>query len=227
MVKWFDSNYHVFRGEWSPSTAIRLPAVPKPVAEFNEAKAIGIHTRPVLIGPITLLHLAKADKDAAPAGFDPLSLLDRLLPVYAQLLEQLVDAGADQIQIDEPILVFDLPASVLQLYRVAYAHLAHAAPRARLMLTTYFGEVADVSVLQGLPVAGIHVDMVRARHQLDDIIRVLDDKQILSLGVVDGRNIWKCNMQDGRTNNTHTHVSRITRHALASLLPRAPSLQRL
>ncbi len=194
MVKWFDSNYHYMRPELSPSTDLKLSATPKPVAEFNEAKAAGIQTRPVIIGPVTFLYLSKAGKDA-PAGFEPLSLMPKLLPMYAQLLQQLVSAGATSIQIDEPALAFDLPAAVRTQFQVAYASLAQSVPAASLLFTTYFGEVTDVSVLKDLPVAGVHVDLVRAPAQLNAILAVLGEKQILSLGVVDGRNIWKTNLQ--------------------------------
>ena len=150
----------------------------------------------MLVGPVSLLYLGKDVKDA-PAGFSRFQLLDQLLPAYVELLKQLLEAGAASVQIDEPILVFDLPAEVQALYRVAYAAFAAAVPSLPLVLTTKFGEVThNISVLQGLPVAGVHVDLVRARHQLDAVLAALGPNQTLSLGIVDGRNMWKPNFQD-------------------------------
>lgn len=122
MVKWFDSNYHYMRPEFSPSTDFKLPVEPKPVVEFNQAKSNGILTRPVLIGPVTFLYLGKAGKDA-PSEFEPISLLTKLLPIYAQLLTQLVEAGAKTIQIDEPSIAFDLPNTVSRYQPHTHTHI--------------------------------------------------------------------------------------------------------
>jgi len=117
MVKWFDSNYHILRPEFDRSTEFKINAT-KPVDEFLEAKAAGIHTRPVLIGPVTFLHIGKASRGAT--DFVPIDLINNLLPVYAELLNKLADAGADWVQIDEPILSYDLPARVVEAYKPAY-----------------------------------------------------------------------------------------------------------
>lgn len=192
MVKWFDSNYHYFRPEVGPSSDIRLSPTPKPVAEFLEAKeSAGIVTRPVLLGPVSLLVLAKATKDA-PADFKPIHALDRIVPAYVELLRALRAAGATEVQIDEPVLVFDLPAEVTSRFKSVYDAFASEVPEIAITLATYFGSIAhNVGAWAGLPVAALHVDLVRAPEQLPIVLAQLGEKQILSAGVVDGRNVWK------------------------------------
>lgn len=167
MVKWFDSNYHYVRPTFSHSTEFKLNTAAglKPVDEFNEAKALGIHTRPVIVGPVSYLFLGKSDKDSL--DLDPISLLEKILPVYKELLAKLKEAGADQVQIDEPILVLDLPESVQAKFQVAYDALVSAdAPE--LILTSYFGDVRpNLSAIAKLPVAGYHFDFVRVPEQLE------------------------------------------------------------
>ncbi|WLF76493.1 methionine-synthesizing 5- methyltetrahydropteroyltriglutamate--homocysteine methyltransferase [Lodderomyces elongisporus] len=191
MVKWFDSNYHYVRPTFSHSTDFKLntAAGVKPVDEFNEAKALGIQTRPVILGPVSYLYLGKADKDSL--DLDPISLLPKLLPVYKELLAQLKAAGAEEVQIDEPVLVLDLPESVQSKFKEAYEALATAeAPK--LILTTYFGDVRpNLKAIEDLPVAGFHFDFVRVPEQLDQVSSIVKGDQTLSVGVVDGRNIWK------------------------------------
>lgn len=191
MVKWFDSNYHYVRPTFSHSTDFKLntAAGVKPVDEFNEAKAFGIQTRPVILGPVSYLYLGKADKDSL--DLDPISLLPKLLPVYKELLAQLKAAGAEEVQIDEPVLVLDLPESVQSKFKEAYEALATAeAPK--LILTTYFGDVRpNLKAIEDLPVAGFHFDFVRVPEQLDQVASIVKGDQTLSVGVVDGRNIWK------------------------------------
>ena len=106
MVKWFDSNYHYVRPTLRDSQTFTLSEDPKPVREFLEAKAQGVVTRPVILGPVSFLHLGKPDRGAS---VDPITRLDALLPIYVQLLTKLAEAGAEAVQIDEPILVLDLP----------------------------------------------------------------------------------------------------------------------
>lgn len=193
MVKWFDSNYHYVRPTFSHSTEFKLNTAAglKPVDEFNEAKALGIHTRPVIVGPVSYLFLGKSDKDSL--DLDPISLLEKILPVYKELLAKLKEAGADQVQIDEPILVLDLPESVQAKFQVAYDALVSAdAPE--LILTSYFGDVRpNLSAIAKLPVAGYHFDFVRVPEQLEEVSAILNGKQSLSVGIVDGRNVWKTN----------------------------------
>jgi 5-methyltetrahydropteroyltriglutamate--homocysteine methyltransferase len=190
MTKWFDTNYHYMVPEFVRGQEFALSST-KPIDEFREAKALGFHTRPVLIGPVTYLLLGKS-KDAA---FDPLSLLPGLLPVYAEVLRRLGAEGADWVQIDEPCLVLDLDASARRALAQAYETLARAAPGVRLLLTTYFGGLGDnLATALELPVAGLHLDLVRAPHQLDDAASRAPADLVLSLGVVDGRNVWRADL---------------------------------
>ena len=138
MTKWFDTNYHYLAPELSPGQVFALTGA-KPVDEFLEAKALGIHTRPVLLGPLTFLKLAKTKAE----GFSPLSLLSALLPIYGEILRRLAAAGADWVQVDEPCLALDLTDFERSELRRAYGVLTHAAPDLRLMLTSYFGGYGD------------------------------------------------------------------------------------
>ena len=189
MTKWFDTNYHYMVPEVGPAQRFALSST-KPIDEFKEAKALGHHTRPVLLGPVTYLLLAKSKHD----GFDPLSLLPSLVPVYAELLARLRYAGADWVQIDEPALVLDLDDAAREALRTAYADLAKV-PGIKLMLASYFGALGDnLATALALPVAGLHVDLVRAPQQLDAVLAGARDDLVLSLGVIDGRNIWKADL---------------------------------
>jgi 5-methyltetrahydropteroyltriglutamate--homocysteine methyltransferase len=191
MTKWFDTNYHYLAPEVSRDQAFALSST-KPVDEFLEAKAQGIHTRPVLLGPVTFLKLAKT-KDA---DFAPLSLLSALLPVYAEVLQRLVEAGADWVQIDEPCLALDLADFERGELRRAYGALTHAAPDLRLMLTSYFGGYGEnLSTAVNLPVAGVHLDLVRAPQELESALAASRESLILSLGVIDGRNVWRADLE--------------------------------
>ena len=197
MVKWFDSNYHYVKPTFQDGQTFKLTSKPKPVVEFLEAKDAGIVTRPVILGPISFLYLGKADRDHS---VDPISLLDKLLPVYEDLLSQLKDAGAESVQIDEPILVFDLPLRVKQAFQPAYEKLSSISSKIpKIVLATYFGDVVhNINVFKHLKnLYGIHADFVRNPEQLDTIIEALGSEQVLSAGVVDGRNIWKTNMKRG------------------------------
>ncbi|KAJ7507934.1 cobalamin-independent synthase [Mycena galericulata] len=189
MKKWFDSNYHFVVPEVSDETEFKLN-FNKAVEEFQEAKAVGVATRPVILGPVSFLVLSKAAK-GAPAGFQPISLLPKLLPVYKTLLADLKSAGAEWVQIDEPVLVLDSAAALEKQYTTAYETLSPIAPK--IMLTTYFSRLdSNVNFIAKLPVAGLHIDLDRAPGQLDDVLAAIKPTTIvLSLGVVSGRNIWK------------------------------------
>ncbi|KAF2709253.1 cobalamin-independent methionine synthase [Pleomassaria siparia CBS 279.74] len=193
MVKWFDSNYHYVKPTFQDGQKFKLAADPKPVREFLEAKEAGIITRPVLIGPVSFLYLGKADRDQT---VDPITLLEELLPVYVELLEKLKAAGAETVQIDEPVLVYDLPSSAKNAFKPAYEKLV-GDKLPQLVLATYFGDVVhNFDVFPSLKsLYGIHVDLVRNPEQLESVIGQLGDKQVLSAGVVDGRNIWKTNFK--------------------------------
>jgi len=189
MTKWFDTNYHYLVPELRPGQTFSR-ASSKPLDEYQEAKALGIETVPVLLGPVSFLLLGKAGNNSEK--FDRLSLLPSLLPIYAELLEQLGALGARWVQFDEPVLALDLSGDQQAALRSAYARLRAAAPTLKLLLATYFGDLQDnLPTALGLPVNAIHVDAVRAPHELDRIVQVLPAKMSLSLGVVDGRNIWK------------------------------------
>lgn len=195
MVKWFDSNYHYVKPTFQDNQSFKLKSDPKPLIEFLEAKEAGIITRPVLIGPVSFLFLGKADRDQT---VDPISLLDRLLPLYEELLVKLKDAGATTVQIDEPIVVFDLPPRVKAAFKPTYEKLASLGDKIpKLVFTTYFGDIVHnvdiLSAVHGL--YAVHIDLVRNPEQFDTVIDALGPEQTLSLGVVDGRNIWKTNLK--------------------------------
>jgi len=188
MTKWFDTNYHYIVPELHRGQTFRLASY-KALEHFLEARALGILTRPVIVGPVTWLSLGKAKDE----GLDPLSLLDAVLPVYAELLATLKAAGADWAQIDEPALVLDLTDAQRKAFSHAYEVLAPIAPK--IMLTTYFGALLDNTELAArLPVAGLHVDLVRAPDQLSAVLAAMPSDKVLSVGVVDGRNIWRSDL---------------------------------
>ncbi|KAI0796727.1 5-methyltetrahydropteroyltriglutamate-homocysteine S-methyltransferase [Abortiporus biennis] len=193
MKKWFDSNYHFVVPEFSEETDFKLN-FNKALEEFKEAKAAGVATRPVVVGPITFLALGKASKEAKP-GFQPISLLPKILPVYKQLLADLKSAGAEWVQIDEPILVLDVAANYEKQFTTAYADLAPVAPK--ILLATYYGRLdSNLSFVAKLPIAGLHIDLDRAPAQLDEVIAAVKPTPIVfSLGVVSGRNIWKTDFE--------------------------------
>lgn len=194
MVKWFDSNYHYVKPTLQDNQTFTLAASPKAVAEYKEAKEAGIETRPVLVGPVSFLHLGKADRGQS---VDPIDLLEKLLPVYEQLLVQLKEAGAQTVQIDEPVLVFDLPTKTKDAFKPAYEKFAALGDKIpQLIFTTYFGDIVHNIDLVPKTVAGVHVDLVRNPEQLDTVIAALGPNTILSAGVVNGRNIWKTNFKN-------------------------------
>ncbi len=193
MVKWFDSNYHYVKPTLQDNQVFKLNADPKAVVEFKEAKEAGIITRPVLIGPISFLHLGKADRDQT---VNPIDLLEKLLPIYEEYLIKLKEAGAEYVQIDEPVLVYDLPAKTKAAFKPTYEKLAALGDKIpKIVFATYFGDI--VHNIDALPkdVYAVHVDLVRNPEQLDTVIAALGPKTVLSAGVVDGRNIWKTNLK--------------------------------
>jgi 5-methyltetrahydropteroyltriglutamate--homocysteine methyltransferase len=190
MTKWFDTNYHYIVPEFAEDQQFRLSST-KPVAEFMEAKQLGITTTPVLIGPVTFLLLGKTKRE----GFDRLGLLDRVLPVYAEAIQQLAAAGAQWVQIDEPCLALDRTVSEREAFRKAYGFLAEQTGGARLLLATYFAGLAEnLATALALPTHGLHVDLVRAPEQLDALLEAWPKGRVLSLGVVNGRNIWRTDL---------------------------------
>jgi 5-methyltetrahydropteroyltriglutamate--homocysteine methyltransferase len=187
MTKWFDTNYHYLVPEFTKDQQFALTSH-KAIVEFEEAKALGIQTKPVLIGPITYLLLGKEKE----SGFNRIDLIYRLLPVYEQLLAKLAAAGAEWVQIDEPYLALDIDESTRGIYRDVFTRLKAAAPNLKLVVATYFealNENTDTAV--ALPIDALHLDLVRGADQLDQVLAKVPSNLILSLGVVDGRNIWK------------------------------------
>lgn len=188
----FDSNYHYVVPELSKATDFKL-TFNKALAEYTEAKNAGFETRPVILGPVSYLVLGKAARDA-PAGFQTISLLAGLLPLYVQLLSQLKHAGVGWVQVDEPVLVLDSAINYQTQFTQAYTELEKIAPK--IMLTTYFGRLdSNLAFVAKLPVAGLHIDLDREPQQLDSVVAAVKPTSIvLSLGLVSGRNIWKTDL---------------------------------
>ena len=188
MTKWFDTNYHYLVPEFLNTTEFKLGSAWL-FEEVAEAQALGINAKPVLIGPLTYLYLGKEKH----AGLRRLNLLHRLIPVYQQILARLKAQGVEWVQIDEPALVLDLPQEWVDALAPTYAALSRGAPK--ILLATYFDSVErHAETLKALPVAGLHIDLVRAPQQVDSFLRNFPEDKILSAGIVDGRNIWRCNI---------------------------------
>lgn len=187
MTKWFDTNYHYLVPQLKEDQDFQLAST-KPFDEFREAQSLGIITKPVLIGPVTFLSLAK------PVGkhFDTLTLLKKLVPVYTLLLQELHRVGAEWVQIDEPILATEIDDSVRKLVSETYETLSKAAPGLSILIASYFGRYGqNLKTVLELPVKGFHLDLFRAGDELDAVLAGLPKQKTLSLGVVEGRNIWK------------------------------------
>jgi 5-methyltetrahydropteroyltriglutamate--homocysteine methyltransferase len=191
MTKWFDTNYHYIVPELSPRQEFRI-ASGKPFDELEEAKGLGIVTKPVLLGPVTFLLLGKG---IAP-GRERRALLERLLPCYGEVLTRLRSGGAEWVQLDEPCAVLDLSPEDRALFAVAYGALSGAKGAPKILLATYFDGLRDnAKEVAGLPLAALHLDLCRAPGQLDEILPLLGEGTILSLGVVDGRNVWRNDLE--------------------------------
>jgi len=184
MTKWFDTNYHYIVPEFTADTEFKLDAS-RLLAQLEEARAQGVKAKPVIIGPVTYLALGKAKDDS-----DKFALLPKLLPVYAQLLQAFADQGVEWVQIDEPVLVTELDDAWKVAFESAYTALS--ALKVKLLLATYFGSLEDnLSLVATLPVAGVHLDAINARHEVEPLIAALAQDKVISLGVINGRNIWK------------------------------------
>ncbi|MGC6341819.1 5-methyltetrahydropteroyltriglutamate--homocysteine S-methyltransferase [Bisgaard Taxon 45] len=186
MTKWFDTNYHYLVPEFTKNTEFKAnPA--HYVQQIREAKALGLKFKPTIVGPLTFLWLGKEKGEA----FNRFELLAKLVPVYVDILNALVEEGAEWIQLDEPALAVDLPAEWVEAYKAVYTTLKEKV-NAKLLLATYFGSVAEhADLLKALPVDGLHIDLVRAPAQL---AAFEDYNKVLSVGVIDGRNIWRANL---------------------------------
>jgi 5-methyltetrahydropteroyltriglutamate--homocysteine methyltransferase len=190
MTKWFDTNYHYIVPEFHAASTFELSDT-KIFDEFQEAKSLGLNAKPVLIGPVSYLTLGKV-QDSKNPDFDRFELLDRLLPVYEKILSRLAAEGAEWVQLDEPVLALDLSETQRKAFEKSYDRLARAAGSAKLLVATYFGELREnLPVFLHLPVAALHFDAVRGEAEIDRVLADFPADKILSLGVVDGRNIWK------------------------------------
>ncbi len=193
MTKWFDTNYHYLVPEFSVDQQFQLSWT-QLFEEVEEAKALGHTIKPVLIGPLSYLWLGKLKGEADQTqAFDKLELLDRLLPVYGEVLDRLAAQGVEWVQIDEPILALDLPQDWKNAFERAY-NLLQRAPLKKLV-ATYFGGLEDnLGLAATLPVDGLHIDLVRAPEQYPVILDRLPAYKVLSLGLVNGRNVWRCDL---------------------------------
>ncbi|MCA8277804.1 5-methyltetrahydropteroyltriglutamate--homocysteine S-methyltransferase [Burkholderia sp. AU30280] len=187
MTKWFDTNYHYIVPEFHADTNFSLDPS-RLLQQLAEAQAQGVAAKPVIIGPVTYLWLGKAKDDS-----DRLALLPKLLPVYGALLDTLTAQGVEWIQVDEPILVTELDDEWQQAFKTAYAALE--TRRIKVLLATYFGQLqSNLALASSLPVDGLHVDAINARDEVDALVRELPAERVLSVGAINGRNIWKTDL---------------------------------
>ncbi|SFV88654.1 5-methyltetrahydropteroyltriglutamate--homocysteine methyltransferase [hydrothermal vent metagenome] len=187
MTKWFDTNYHYIVPEFSQATNFALQPQ-RLISQIIEAKAQGVNIKPVIVGPVTYLWLGKS-KDAT----NKLDLLDSLVAVYTQLFDELAKLGIEWIQIDEPILVTELSADWQLAFEKTYQSLANSP--VKLLLASYFGTLQEnLTLACNLPVDGLHIDAINAKEEVQKVIDNLADNKILSLGVINGRNIWKTDL---------------------------------
>jgi 5-methyltetrahydropteroyltriglutamate--homocysteine methyltransferase len=187
MTKWFDTNYHYIVPEFHEGQRFALSST-KVIDEFQEARALGIKTKPVLLGPLTFLRLGKIHGN----DFDRYRLLPALLDVYGEVLQILADSGAEWVQFDEPIFALDMsPVERLHLHQT-YSRLTQAVPELKILVTTYFNDLGEnLPAFAELPVHALHVDGARSEHELDDLVAHIGTQRIISLGLVHGRDIWR------------------------------------
>jgi len=186
MSKWFDTNYHYIVPEFEPNQQFQLNH-DSIINAFTEAKGYGIKkAKPVIIGPLSFLKLGKPKREQ----FETTTLIHSLLPVYLELIGKLANEGAEYIQIDEPILCSFLSVQEQSLYRYVMTELLKSFPEVHFIIATYFGSIThNISIIAQFPTSTLHVDLVRAPEQLNDLLTTIPDNINLSLGVVDGRNM--------------------------------------
>ncbi|MCP2074240.1 UNVERIFIED_ORG: 5-methyltetrahydropteroyltriglutamate--homocysteine methyltransferase [Pseudomonas lini] len=189
LTKWFDTNYHYLVPEFSANQTFTL-SWEQLFDEVDEAHALGHQVKPVIIGPLTYLWLGKAKG----GDFDKLELLERLLPVYGEILNRLKAQGVEWVQIDEPILTLDLPLAWKSAFERAY-HILQYSPLKKLVATYFSGLEDNLGLAVSLPVDGLHIDAVRAPEQLGQVLDRLPTYKILSVGLVNGRNVWRCELE--------------------------------
>lgn len=191
MTKWFDTNYHYIVAEFNANQKFKLSCT-KIFDEYQEAKKLGFETRPTVIGPVSFLLLGKTTSE-----FNKLDLLENLLPAYQELFAKLQEIGVQEVQIDEPYLVTDLSAEEIKAYISAYQQIRKFAGPLKLHLATYFDTLGDNAELAfNLGTDSVHVDLVRAPEQFEQVLKLVKPNQSLSLGLVDGRNIWINNFEN-------------------------------
>src|SRR3990167_2792362 len=194
LTKWFDTNYHYLVPEFSADQQFQL-SWEQLFEEVDEAHALGHTVKPVLIGPLTYLWLGKVKgADSEDKSFDKLELLERLLPVYGEILQRLAVQGVEWVQIDEPILALDLPQAWKNAFERAY-NLLQREPGKKLIATYFAGLEDNLGLAANLPVDGLNIDLVRAPEQFPSILDRLPAYKVLSLGVVNGRNVWRTDLQ--------------------------------
>ncbi|WP_313061595.1 5-methyltetrahydropteroyltriglutamate--homocysteine S-methyltransferase [Pseudomonas rhodesiae] len=199
MTKWFDTNYHYLVPEFSADQHFHL-GWDQLFDEVKEARELGHSVKPVIIGPLTYLWLGKAKG----GEFDKLDLLDRLLPLYGQIFQRLAELGVEWVQIDEPVLVLDLPQAWKNAFERAYNQIQRDP--LKKLLATYFGGLEEnLGLAANLPVDGLHIDLVRAPEQYPTILDRLPAYKVLSLGVVNGRNVWRCDLEKALATLQHAH----------------------
>ncbi len=191
MTKWFNTNYHHIVPEIEAHTTFSF-TYHKILDEYHEALKAGFQTRPVLLGPLTFLLLSKS----STPDFSPIQKLDELIPVYQLILSELFNAGAEWVQVDEPMLVKDLPQAIRIAYQSAYQTITASSHRPQILLASYFDELGEnFDLAFSLPVEGVHLDMVSGREQWERLNADAVKSKLLSLGVVDGRNIWRTDLE--------------------------------
>ncbi|GAA0512812.1 5-methyltetrahydropteroyltriglutamate--homocysteine S-methyltransferase [Tatumella terrea] len=187
MTKWFNTNYHYMVPEFTQGQSFKLTWT-QLLDEVDEAQALGHKVKPVLLGPVTYLWLGKVKGEQ----FDRLSLLNDILPVYQQVLAELAKRGVEWVQIDEPALSLELPAEWLAAFKPAYDALQG---QTKLLLTTYFDSIGqNLSVIRELAVQGLHVDLVHGRDDIQALNAQLPEAWLLSVGVINGRNVWRADL---------------------------------
>ena len=189
MTKWFDTNYHYLVPELSKDQSFQL-STNKPFEEFKEAKKYGFNTKPIILGPLSFLLLAKGLD-----GFKTINLLDKILPVYKEIIKKLSELGAEWIQIDEPILVKDLDSQVVSQIKNTLNELKKSSGSSKILVATYFEDLNDEvkNEIFESDIDAVHLDLVRGNRNKS---YVKNSKKQLSLGLIDGRNVWKADLKE-------------------------------
>jgi 5-methyltetrahydropteroyltriglutamate--homocysteine methyltransferase len=191
MTKWFNTNYHYLVAEITPETKFKINC-DKLMGEFNDALALNILTRPVLLGPVSFLLLSKSPLD----GFSPLEKIDELVTAYLQILEKLMTSGAEWVQMDEPCLVQDLDEKTREVINQVYSKIGKTSQRPKILIADYFATLGkNLELTLALPIEAVHLDLISGADQLESALKNIRKDRMLSLGIVDGRNIWKTDFQ--------------------------------